>query len=352
MSFSKEKRERIISYLLEKIEADDTDALKKVSENFEITMTSVRRYMYMLQKEKVVKKDEKKKCGYILVSKTEKLQFENVNLDESNLYFQEIEPRLPDMSEEARRVWAYVFTEICNNAIEHSQGSEIQVEIRTDALNTEIVIQDDGVGIFRHVAQALAKDYGYPVEARQAVIELFKGKYTTNKELHSGEGIFFSSKLADCFLIQSDGCLFRECLGDNEIVVSHLLSYYHKLSKIGTRVIMRVSNQTKASTKELFEHYCDDDFHFCKSRIPVREINPMAFPVSRSEARRMLNRMEQFTDITLDFKDVEEMGQGFAHEVFIVFHKLHPDIKLHVENASPMVQRMIQHVKRNSADIS
>lgn len=138
--------------------------------------------------------------------------------------------------------------------------------------------------------------------------------------------------------------MFKETPGNNELVSSHLLAYYHKLHQVGTRVIIRVNNQSKRKTKEVFDMYCNEDFQFCKTRIPVREINAMAYPVSRSEAKRMLNRMESFTDITLDFSGVEEMGQGFAHEVFVVFQNEHPGINIHADHANGTVQKMIAHV--------
>lgn len=41
-----------------------------------------------------------------------------------------------------------------------------------------------------------------------AVHELFKGKLTTDIENHSGEGIFFTSRVLDGFAAISDGKIF------------------------------------------------------------------------------------------------------------------------------------------------
>lgn len=346
MSFSKEKRERIISYLLEKIYTDDSEVIKKVSENFEITPTSVRRYIDTLTDKKIIKLDKKTQCGYTLISKKICFHYINKDLDESEIYFRDIAPALdPSLTPEARKIWAYVFTEICNNAIEHSQCNELLIEILKNHLHTDIVIQDNGIGIFDHISNTMSKQQGRKIDIHSAIMELHKGKFTSDSSHHSGEGIFFSSKMVDCFIIQSGGYAFKESLGSNELIESRLLSYYHKFNHIGTRAIIRVSNQTKRETKEVFDMFCDEDFNFCKTKIPVREINPMAYPVSRSEARRMLLRMEQFSDITLDFNGVDEMGQGFAHEVFVVFQNEHPDIHIHADHANRMVQKMISHVK-------
>ena len=50
--------------------------------------------------------------------------------------------------------------------------------------------------------------------------------------------------------------------------------------------------------------------------------------ISRSEARRLLQRLTEFTHVTLDFSGVEVVGQGFCDEVFRVFARRHPEIAL------------------------
>ena len=51
-------------------------------------------------------------------------------------------------------------------------------------------------------------------------------------------------------------------------------------------------------------------------------------PVSRSQAKRVCNRLENFKEVVLDFEGVQWMGQGFAHQLFVVFANDHPDIQL------------------------
>jgi hypothetical protein len=43
--------------------------------------------------------------------------------------------------------------------------------------------------------------------------------------------------------------------------------------------------------------------------------------ISRSQAKRILNRFEQFETVLLDFKGVDMIGKAFADEVFRVFAK-------------------------------
>ena len=67
-------------------------------------------------------------------------------------------------------------------------------------------------------------------------------------------------------------------------------------------------------------------------------------PVSRSQAKRVCQRLEKFREVYFDFQGLDWMGQGFAHQIFIVFQKLHPEIILHPINMSEGVAQMYAHV--------
>jgi len=63
--------------------------------------------------------------------------------------------------------------------------------------------------------------------------------------------------------------------------------------------------------------------------------------VSRSQARRVLGGLELFREVTLDFKDIEYIGQAFADEIFRVFPNMNPNTSIIAQNANPDVQNMI-----------
>ena len=69
--------------------------------------------------------------------------------------------------------------------------------------------------------------------------------------------------------------------------------------------------------------------------------------MARSQARRILLRLDEFQEIVFDFRNVTFMGQGFADEVFRVFQNAHPDIRITVVNANRDIQGMIAHVKKH-----
>jgi hypothetical protein len=50
--------------------------------------------------------------------------------------------------------------------------------------------------------------------------------------------------------------------------------------------------------------------------------------MARSQAKRLIARLEKFAHVTLDFSGVEVAGQGFRDEVFRVFARSHPEITM------------------------
>lgn len=69
--------------------------------------------------------------------------------------------------------------------------------------------------------------------------------------------------------------------------------------------------------------------------------------ISRSEARRLLTGLDRFKTIILDFKGVKTVGQGFADEIFRVFKRNHPDIKIQTRNLSASQESIIRHIVDN-----
>ena len=80
-----------------------------------------------------------------------------------------------------------------------------------------------------------------------------------------------------------------------------------------------------------------------KTIIPLKNAFVSA-PVSRSQAKRVCARLERFREVVLDFSDISWAGQGFMHEIFVVFAKRNPDIKITPVNMSEDIQNMLGHV--------
>ncbi len=348
MSFQEAKRESIKRYMLEKIRLDDVEFIQKTTYNFQISVTTVKRYLHECLENQIISEDSASKCGYSL-QKTEHC-FQYVakdELDEDDIYYENISPLLQDISDEAKRIWRYAFMEMMNNAIEHSGCKNIYCRVVKDVLYTEITITDDGIGIFKKVQNYLTTELGKKATYQDALTELYKGKLTTASKNHSGEGIFFSSKAFDEFAIWSDNALYVQGVQNRaQFVQNHLIAYYTRLQQIGTAVMMKLYNETKRQLGEVFDMFAPVEEGFVKTRIPIKEVCQEGEPMARSQARKILWRLEQFAKVELDFAEIAFMGQGFADEVFRVFKERCPEVEISPINACPRVLGMIKHVQR------
>ena len=108
---------------------------------------------------------------------------------------------------------------------------------------------------------------------------------------------------------------------------------------------MSLSNFTHKTAKEIFDQYSNIDGGFTTTKIPLKNIFEAA-PVSRSQAKRVCNRLEKFEEAILDFDGIEWMGQGFAHQIFVVFQNAHPEISIVPQNMNDSVENMYNHVTK------
>ncbi len=170
----------------------------------------------------------------------------------------------------------------------------------------------------------------------EAVSHLLKGKQTSDPTHHSGQGIFFTSKIADHFILES---------GKLRLVADNTKgdTFLADIRPIqGTRVHFDLRQRSKKSLKDLFDEFSNADYQFDKTRVLVRLSAQHGQYVSRSEAKRLLFGLEKFRRIELDFKKIRGIGQGFADEIFRVFQSSHPKIKIQSLNTSKSVAFMIK----------
>ena len=105
---------------------------------------------------------------------------------------------------------------------------------------------------------------------------------------------------------------------------------------------------TERTTKEIFDEYTSDDFVFNKTKITVHLAKDYLGHdfVSRSLAKRILMNVEKFKIIILDFENIDNIGQGFADEVFRVFKNKNPDITIVPINMNEEIEFMINRAMK------
>jgi len=266
----------------------------------------------------------------------------NRNLKEHEVFerFVAASPAFQAAPENIRGILSYAFSEMLNNAIEHSQSLFIEVHLESDLHTIRFQVSDFGVGVFRNVM----KQRGLKSEL-EAMQDLLKGKVTTDPKAHTGEGIFFTSKAGDRFLLESFG--YR-------MVVDNLLPdvFFQQEKRVnrGTRVTFAIARKSPRRLNDLFKEYQSGpgSYAFDKTEVHVRLFTMGTIYVSRSQARRILVGLEKFKKIILDFERVPNIGQAFADEIFRVFQSRHPNISIVPLNMNETVRFMVQRVEKPS----
>jgi biotin operon repressor len=341
MSRVRTRGEEIRRFILENVEKHATDTSKLAAEHFKITRQAVNKHLKKLAKQGCLKEEGKtRNRSYSLVPKMETSFHYQITADlEEHLVWQnDISKIVGEQPENVLDIWQYGLTEILNNARDHSAGSEISILIRKTSVNTEMAIVDNGVGIFRKIQKEMNLS-----DERHAIFELAKGKLTTDPDRHTGEGIFFTSRMFDSFDILSGGVWFSHQYGKSE---DWLIEQSDP--RQGTIVWLKINNHTARTVKKVFDTYTsgDGDYGFTKTVVPVKLAqygNDKL--ISRSQAKRVVARIEVFKSVIFDFTGVPTIGQAFADEIFRVFAQQHPEVNIYASHASSEVRRMIERVK-------
>lgn len=226
------------------------------------------------------------------------------------------------------------FTEMLNNAIDHSGGDEVFVWARQTEQRFTLAISDNGIGIFAKIAGAL----NLP-DMRQALFELSKGKFTTDPSKHSGEGVFFTSRMFDWFEINANNLEFHHDKKLKEDILHEAKGIFPE----GTVVFMSISLESTRTTTDVYAQYTNapDDFDFSKTVVPMKLAQYGEEQlISRSQAKRLIARFDRFKKVVLNFDEVQEVGQAFADEIFRVYANQHPDVELIPENMTKQIEGM------------
>lgn len=260
----------------------------------------------------------------------------NSGLEEDRV-FEEVRKKtgiINDLRGNVSDILEYGFTEMLNNAIEHSGSDKIKIEMERRKYNVSFEVRDWGIGIYNNIMQKKSLD-----SEMEAIRDLLKGKQTTSPSFHSGEGIFFTSRAADVLTIKSSR---KKLVYDNlaDDVYIRDLSYTE-----GTRVNFSVSLDSSRKLEDVFRRHTGGTYQFSRTEVKVNLYEKGTDYISRSQGRRLVKGLEKFRKVTLDFRGVETVGQAFADEVFRVWKGKHPEVELEVSNAGENVSFMIERAK-------
>lgn len=249
---------------------------------------------------------------------------------------------LQKLKENVFSIYDYAFQEMLNNAIDHSKSKTITVATQQTDGRLFFEIKDTGIGVFANISSKLKLD-----SELAAIGELMKGKTTTDPENHTGEGIYFTSKAADVFILESHGLRLIVDNRLDDVFVEELGRHLE-----GTRVQFVIDAKSKRHLSDIFRKYQTDpeDHAFNQTEIRVKLFTIGNVYVSRSQARRVMSGLDKkFKTVILDFDKVQTIGQAFADEIFRVYRGRHPEMTIKATNTVPSVQFMIDRAEANLA---
>lgn len=346
MSVSNAERQAVITCLIDELaEKKERFSVTDFAKAHNLTVQSVYRYLNQLVGEnKLTKEKVGQKNTYHFVSEYKAIEKDIAGLTEDSVWRNEVGPFLSHLPKIAFNNLAYAFSEILNNAIDHSDGTKVKISVEKNIHEVTILIADNGIGVFKKIADAMGLE-----EKSFAILELAKGKFTTDPASHTGEGVFFSSKVVDEFAIFSEDLVF---LGPTSATPPYLDR--RKTFQTGTSVLLCIYNSHKETSKDVFDRFTEapESYGFTKTIVPVRLLeygDERPLVVSRSQAKRLMVRFDRFENIILDFSGIDEIGQGFADELFRVFPSQHPNTTLTPINCSDQVMQMIARAQYMAA---
>src|SRR5574342_240447 len=233
MNKLQEKTKEIRQFILENVEEHPHDITTVVSAKFRISRQASHRHIQKLVSNGlIIANGNTRKRTYEVKPLVDfSVELPLAGLEEDKVWREHIRPLMNNIPRNVFDICHYGFTEIVNNAIDHSEGTTLFVSLRRTYKNIKLGIIDNGIGIFNKIQKELNLD-----DPLHAILELSKGKLTTDPAHHTGEGIFFTSRMFDKFSISS-GRLYFSHRGEIDWLLEDKQEFFS-----GTGVALEISS--------------------------------------------------------------------------------------------------------------
>ena len=328
-------------FVVQNVEDHKGDIGRLVADTFQVSRTTAAKHLRALVEDGAIRASGNTRAREhfpVVVSHVFSVKVDG--LEEDRLWRDTVLPLVKPAPDNVLSICQWGFTEMVNNAMEHSETDKMEIKVRTTGATISLIISDEGIGIFNKIQ----RDHNLN-DPRHALLELSKGKLTSDEEHHSGEGIFFTSRMVDKFMIESGELAFLRHNKKDD----WLLQVEDTQHRKGTLIFLEISRTATQTTQEIQERFAipSGDFDFSKTHVPLKlAVYESERLVSRSQAKRLLARVEKFREVMLDFEGVDTIGQAFADEIFRVFQNAHPGVEIVPIHAKPRIQGMITRVQQ------
>ncbi len=236
------------------------------------------------------------------------------------------------------RMLQHAFAELVNNAADHSGGSAVTVSLRLTPMHAQLLVSDDGCGLFARIEKRFQID-----DPLLAMFELSKGKLTSMPDAHSGHGLYFTARLADYFNLHANDAAFQRT-GEQR----SRWAASKAMARKGTSIYLAIALDTERCLDTVLRSHslAPDMYAFDSTVLPLRLLTGLHTGLeSRAQAKRVVSRLgASFRRAELDFSGIDDIGHGFADELFRVFPRQHPGLELVPVGMAPRVSAMVSSV--------
>lgn len=342
---TREETHAIREFIVENIDDHPADVARLTAEQFNLSRQSVMHHINRLITDGVVDATGRTRARLYTLHADTWIHSLAVgpDLEEDVVWRELVAPRLGGLTDNVELICNHGFTEMLNNVKDHSESSECQIGIRRDAIKTTISVHDSGIGIFEKIQRTFALH-----DPRHALLELAKGKLTTDSKRHTGEGVFFTSRMFDQFKIMSGTLYYTRT---NKRADEWLIDVGDWPPIQGTTITMVIRHDATQTTKQIFDLYASEanDYGFTRTHVPLQlAMYEGEHMLSRSQAKRILARVDRFREVLLDYTGVMQIGQAFADEIYRVFAIEHPHVNIVSLFTTPAIDDMIARAKAES----
>ena len=260
------------------------------------------------------------------------------SLDEALPWARDFAP-LFRLSPTVARNAQHAFTELLNNAIDHSGGARVTVSVRQTPAHLQLLVSDDGCGLFTRIGESFAIH-----DPAQAMLELSKGKLSSQPDRHTGRGLFFTARIADILDLHANDSAFQHRAWQR-----HQWQPTRPATRHGTSVFVAIALDSTLSLDAVMRDHSLDGagYGFERTVVPLQMLASAHSGLeSRAQARQVASRLAQFRRAELDFDGIADVGHSFADELFRVFAREHPGVELVPTRANPRIAALLASVDR------
>src|SRR5258708_21120150 len=142
----------IRDFLITQVSAGNLDLVRPAQEKFGISRQAVNRHLRLLVAKGILTAEGNTRQRLYKLAKVKSNQFQfsiSPDLHEDELWRNNVRPLLDNVPDNVLRICNYGVTEMLNNVVDHSEGTQASVKVIQTVATIDLTVEDNGIGILR-----------------------------------------------------------------------------------------------------------------------------------------------------------------------------------------------------------